>query len=56
VSSSDESVATLQLAARWAERFAPEKGDSLEAMLVRFRRAYAFADALVNDLEPPPAD
>ena len=51
VQSNDESVANLQLAARWAEHFAAE-GDSLEAMLARFRRAYTYLDAVSHGVQP----
>lgn len=52
VGSPNETVAIYQLAARWAERYA-RPGEDLEALLQRFRRAYEYLDAVVNDLEPP---
>ena len=53
VASGDESVAKLQLAARWAERYAPRNGDSIAAALRRFRQAYDFLDAITHGIEPP---
>ncbi len=53
VTSSDEGVAKIQLAARWAEEYAPAEGDSLEAALARFRRAYQYVDAVIHGIEPP---
>lgn len=52
VTSSDEGVAKLQLAARWAEAYAPGDGDSLEMVLARFRRAYEYLDAVLHGIEP----
>ncbi len=52
VGSANETVAIYQLAARWAERYS-RPGEDLEALLQRFRRAYEYLDAVVNDLEPP---
>lgn len=52
VSGMDESIVRLQLAARWAEQFAPENGDSLAAMLRRFRAAYDYLDAVMHGMEP----
>jgi hypothetical protein len=56
VQASDEGVANLQLAARWAEQFAPEHGDTLEAMLGRFRRAFVFLDAVSHGVKPEELD
>ncbi|MBI4493228.1 MAG: hypothetical protein HY690_10605 [Chloroflexi bacterium] len=53
VSASDESVAKLQLAARWAELYAPQESDALPAMLKRFRHVYEFLDAITHGIEPP---
>ncbi|HYU20828.1 MAG TPA: hypothetical protein VEQ11_19245 [Chloroflexota bacterium] len=52
VSSNDESVAKIQLAARWAESYAPAQGDSLEQALHRFYRAWGYIDDVIKDLEP----
>ena len=56
VQASDEGVATLQLAARWAETFAPQQGDTLEAILGRFQRAYIFLDAVSHGVKPDDPD
>ena len=50
--SGDESVVALQLAARWAEKYGPEKDDSLEETLRRFRRAYSYVNAVIKQVEP----
>ena len=55
VGSGDENVAKLQLAARWAERFAPEADDTLESALHRFKRAYHYVDSVTKLVEPDPA-
>ena len=52
VGSGDENVAKIQLAARWAEQFAPDGGDSLDAALSRFRRAYTFIDSVSKLVDP----
>ena len=52
VGSGDENVAKIQLAARWAEQFAPEAGDSLDAALARFRRAYTYIDSVSKLVDP----
>lgn len=49
---SDESVVTLQLAARWAEKYGPEKDDSLEDALRRFRRAYNYLNSVIKLVDP----
>jgi hypothetical protein len=54
VGGGDEIVAKLQLTARWAEQYAPESGDSLDAALIRFRRAYNYVDAVTRLIEPQP--
>ena len=51
VEANDETVAKLQLAARWAERYAGTS-DDLTEVLRQFRRAYAFVDAVTNGIEP----
>jgi len=48
----DDSIARIQLAARWSEAFAPENGDSLPSMLKRFRTAYDYLDAVIHGVEP----
>ena len=52
VGSGDENVAKIQLAARWAEQFAPENDDSLDAVLSRFRRAYTYIDSVSKLVDP----
>lgn len=52
VTASDESVAKLQLAARWAEMYA-QGDDSMQATLRRFRRAYEFLEAITHGIQPP---
>ena len=52
VGSGDENVAKIQLAARWAEQFAPDDGDSLDAALARFRRAYTYIDSVSKLVDP----
>ena len=52
VGSGDEQVARIQLAARWAEAYAPAGGDSLEAALHRFQRAFSYIDSVIHDVEP----
>ena len=52
VGGSDEIVAKLQLAARWAEQYAPDNGDSLDAALIRFRRAYNYLDSVTKLIDP----
>ena len=53
VGGGDDTVSRIQLAARWAEAFAPKEGDSLRAALERFRIAYAYLDAVTHGVEPP---
>jgi hypothetical protein len=48
----DDSVTRVQLAARWAESYAPET-DSLGGALKRFRVAYEYLDAVIHGVEPP---
>jgi hypothetical protein len=52
VSGPSEQIAILQLAARWAERYA-DPNDDLHVMLRRFRLAYRFLDAVSDGMEPP---
>jgi hypothetical protein len=52
VGSGDENVAKIQLAARWAELYAPANGDSLDEALRRFKRAYNFVDSVSKLVEP----
>lgn len=52
VGGGDESVVRAQLAARWAEAFAPEHGDTLGSALQRFRHAYEYLDAVMHGIEP----
>ena len=51
VGSGDENVAKIQLAARWAEQYAPDR-DSLEAALQRFYRAYSYIDSVTHNVTP----
>ncbi|HEY3059576.1 MAG TPA: hypothetical protein VGL99_11425 [Chloroflexota bacterium] len=48
----DDAVTRIQLAARWAESFAPERGDTLVASLKRFRLAYDYLDSVLHGVEP----
>ena len=52
VGSGDENVAKIQLAARWAEAFAPSSGDSLEEALRRFKRVYTYVDSVTKLVDP----
>ena len=52
VGGGDEIVAKLQLSARWAEQYAPASGDTLDAALARFRRAYRYLDSVTKLIEP----
>ena len=56
VGGGDDSVTRIQLAARWAEAFAPPQGDSLSAALKRFRTAFDYLDAVIHGVEPPTRD
>jgi hypothetical protein len=51
----DDSVTRIQLAARWAESYAPDS-DSLGNVLRRFRAAYDYLDAVIHGVEPPELD
>ena len=53
VGGGDDAVVRLQLAARWAETFAPPQDDTLAAALKRFRLAYDYLDAVTHSVEPP---
>jgi hypothetical protein len=52
VGGADDAVVRIQLAARWAESFAPDHGDSLRGALERFRQAYEYLDAVTHGIEP----
>lgn len=52
VGSGDENVAKIQLAARWAESYAPATGDSLEEALRRFKRVYTYVDSVTKLVDP----
>lgn len=52
VGGGDDAVVRIQLAARWAETFAPETGDSLTGALRRFRQAFEYLDAVTHGIEP----
>ena len=52
VGSGDENVAKIQLAARWAEDFAPQSGDSMEEALRRFKRVYTYVDSVTKLVDP----
>lgn len=54
VAGGDDSILRIQLAARWAERFGPERGDTMAAALERFRRAFEYLDAVTHGIEPQP--
>ena len=56
VGGGDDSVSRIQLAARWAEAYAPPAGDSLSNALKRFRTAYEYLDAVTHGVEPPNLD
>ncbi|MFN0071218.1 MAG: hypothetical protein ACKVVP_06980 [Chloroflexota bacterium] len=51
VQASDEAVAKLQLAARWAERYAGPT-EQIGDVLKRFRMAYTYVDAVTNGVAP----
>jgi hypothetical protein len=52
VGGGDDAVSRIQLAARWAEAFAPESGDTLVSALKRFRKAYEYLDSVLHGVEP----
>jgi hypothetical protein len=49
-----ERGARLQLAARWAERFAPREGDHERAALERFRTAHDYVDDVTHGIDRQP--
>jgi hypothetical protein len=55
VGGGDENVAKIQLAARWAEQYAPESGDTLDDALRRFKRAYNYVDSVSKLVDPDEA-
>jgi hypothetical protein len=55
VGGGDDSVSRIQLAARWAEAYTTE-GESLAAILRRFRVGYEYLDAVIHGVEPPDFD
>ena len=55
VGSGDENVAKIQLAARWAEVYAPDSGDTLEDAIRRFKRVYHYVDSVTKLVEPDEA-
>ena len=48
----DERNAQLQLAARWAERYAPPAGDTERAARERFRITHDYVDDVIHGIEP----
>jgi hypothetical protein len=48
----DDNVIRIQLAARWAEAYGPDR-DSLGAVLKRFRATYEYLDSVTHGVEPP---
>lgn len=52
VGANDDTIAKIQLAARWAEAYAPND-DSLATILKRFRGAFEYLDAVIHGVEPP---
>ena len=56
VGGGDDSIARIQLAARWAEAYAPASGDSLAGILKRFRATYEYLDAVTHGVEPGDVD
>jgi hypothetical protein len=48
----DERSAQVQLAARWAERYAPPEGDTERAALERFRITHDYVDDVIHGIEP----
>lgn len=51
VGANDDTVAKIQLAARWAESYTPSD-DSLAGILKRFRGAFEYLDAVIHGVEP----
>ena len=56
VGGGDDGVTRIQLAARWAEAYAPPYGDSLANALKRFRTAYDYLDSVTHGVEPASLD
>ncbi len=52
VGGGDDAVTRIQLAARWAEVYAPAEGDSLQAALQRFKTAFEYLDSVTHGIEP----
>ena len=48
----DERSARVQLAARWAERYAPPEGDTERAARERFRITHDYVDDVIHGIEP----
>ena len=48
----DERGACEQLAARWAEKYAPREGDHGSAALERFRAAHDYVNDVIHGIEP----
>ncbi len=48
----DERSAQVQLAARWAERYAPLEGDKERAALERFRITHDYVDDVIHGIKP----
>ena len=48
----DERSACMQLAARWAEQYAPRAGDHERAWLERFRTVHDYVDDVIHGIEP----
>jgi len=48
----DEGSAQVQLAARWAERYAPTDGDNERAARERFRITHDYVDDVIHGIEP----
>jgi hypothetical protein len=49
----DERGALIDLAARWAEIYAPHEGDDERSALERFRIVHGYLDAVIHGIEPP---
>ena len=48
----DERSARVQLAARWAERYAPPEGDTERAARERFRITHDYVDDVIHGINP----
>ena len=53
VRSNDQTIALLQLAARWSEFFARQESNPQQAVRDYFRLAFNYLDAVVHGIEPP---